>query len=519
VQILLFTVSCVYLLAFRRVVNMDPDEGIVLRGAHRILAGELPYRDFFIFYTPGSFYLTAALFRIFGDSILVARSALVFFGASVTVVAYALAKRTCSNTVALLTSALVLTTAAPYRFLVLHNWDSTFWACMAVYCAVRWSESSRWPWAFSLGTLASFTFLSEQSKGAGIYLGIFLTIFIFRACGRRVRSFRSLVVGLLWPILAVFAYFAWKHSLYPMLAAWTWPLLHYSAANRVPYGDQSWSDATRYQLLHEGALGVRILVALGLSTGFLVPALPLIGAGMLVHWARRLKCERDSRTEIFVLLCAFVAGLLVSVVLVRADINHFMYLSPLFYLPLAWILDSRIFSTRFLNFLRPFIQLYTGAAFSLLAIAVLFAALGAHDSNATRRGKIRSRAPDTVIEYVQAHAFPGQKLLIYPYLPLYNYLTDTQSPSRLDYFQPGMNTPAQAQEIIRSLQAQQVRSVLFEPSFADKIPSSWPETPLSAIANDPVADYILHNYRSCKFLKSPLGWQFEYMLRRDQPCP
>src|SRR5437667_6829101 len=87
----LFLVSCVYLLAFRNVVNMDPDEGIVLQGAHRILNGQLPYRDFFTFYTPGSFYFTAGLFKVFGDSILVARSALVFFGASLTVIAYTLA--------------------------------------------------------------------------------------------------------------------------------------------------------------------------------------------------------------------------------------------------------------------------------------------------------------------------------------------------------------------------------------------------------------------------------------------
>ena len=34
-------------------------------------------------------------------------------------------------------------TTLPYRFEVLHNWDSTLWACLAVYCAVRWLESPR----------------------------------------------------------------------------------------------------------------------------------------------------------------------------------------------------------------------------------------------------------------------------------------------------------------------------------------------------------------------------------------
>jgi hypothetical protein len=43
---------------------MDPDEGIILQGAERILRGQVPYRDFFSFFTPGSYYLLALLFKI-----------------------------------------------------------------------------------------------------------------------------------------------------------------------------------------------------------------------------------------------------------------------------------------------------------------------------------------------------------------------------------------------------------------------------------------------------------------------
>ena len=518
IYIPLFAFSCLYLLAFRGVVNMDPDEGIVMQGAHRILAGQLLYRDFFTFYTPGSFYLTAALFKIFGDSILVARSALVFFGASLTVITYALAKRSCSRTISLFIAALVLTTALPYRFLVLHNWDSTFWACLATYCAVRWSEQSRWTWAFSTGSFASFTFLSEQSKGAGIYLGLSMAMLIFGICRHRLRNIRVLLLGIFWPVMVVFVFFAAKHALESTLAAWVWPLHHYSTANRVRYGDQSWSDATRSQIFHEGPLSVRILEVLALSTGFVVPVLPLMAIGMLVYWTPKLKREFDSRSADFVLLCSLICGLLVSVVAVRADINHFVYLTPLFYLPLGWAMDAKIFSGRLCNSLRPLVQLYTVVAFGLLAMALFFTALGAHNRVTTRRGAIRSNGQETVIEYVQAHTGPGQPLLVYPYLPLYNYLTNTASPIGLDYFQPGMNTPDQAHELIQSLKLQDV-PVLFEPSFADKIPSSWPATPLSAIANDPVSDYIVRNYRPCKLLRSPRGWQFEYMFSKDKACP
>src|SRR5216683_3066496 len=149
--LLVFLLSLGYLCAFVRYSSLEPDEGILLQGGQRILDGQIPYRDFFSFYTPGSFYFTALLFKIFGNSIVVARGALVFFGASFAAVTYVLARRTCSQAIALLVGILVAMTAVPYRFLILHNWDSTFWACLATYSAVRWLESSRGLWAFAAG--------------------------------------------------------------------------------------------------------------------------------------------------------------------------------------------------------------------------------------------------------------------------------------------------------------------------------------------------------------------------------
>ena len=76
----IFAVTVAYLWIFRRYTSLEPDEGIVLEGAQRILRGEVLYRDFFSYFTPGSYYFLALLFKIFGSSFLVARTALVFFG-------------------------------------------------------------------------------------------------------------------------------------------------------------------------------------------------------------------------------------------------------------------------------------------------------------------------------------------------------------------------------------------------------------------------------------------------------
>ena len=54
-------------------------------------------------------------------------------------------------------------------------------------------------------------------------------------------------------------YFGTQHSLSLMLADWFWPLQHYAAANRVPYGYQNWSDSTRHMLFGSGPWSVRLM--------------------------------------------------------------------------------------------------------------------------------------------------------------------------------------------------------------------------------------------------------------------
>ena len=82
---------------------------------------------------------------------LVARTVLVFFGAAYTVITYLLARRVCSRNATLSVAVIVTVTTLPYRFLALHNWDSTFWACLAVYC--RFLESPRWTWALAVALI------------------------------------------------------------------------------------------------------------------------------------------------------------------------------------------------------------------------------------------------------------------------------------------------------------------------------------------------------------------------------
>ena len=526
IALALFLLSFLYLCVFRHVTALEPDEGIILQGAQRILTGQVLYRDFFSFYTPGSYYALALIFRIFGSSLAVARTALALTGAILSVVSYLLARRVCSRTVALTLAALATLTTLPYRFLVLHNWDSTLLACLAIYSAVRLLEMPGRKWAFALGSLASLTVLFEQSKGAGLCLGLslgFLAVFLLQ--GRRPllipRQILAMIFGLAWPFVITFAYFATQHATSTMLADWLWPLQHYSLANRVPYGYQNWSDDTRHLLFGTGSLLERLVKALAVSPCLWIPALPLFAIGLLAYWIVQTRARRapDPKSAYYIIVTAAFAGLFLSVLIARADIIHFMYLQPLNCLVLAWLLDGRDLPGRLLRSARPFLAAYVVIALGALGLAPLALVGSAANQVATRRGVVWTRGKDTVIDYVQAHVPAGEIILVYPYLPLYYYLTGTFSPSRYDYFQPGMHTREQANEIIGQLASRRVKIVLFETSFTQKIPHSWPETPLTAIAEDRVGEYIARNYRPCRGLTSPSDWRFLFMVRKDLLCP
>jgi len=522
----IFALTVAYLWVFRHYTSMEPDEGIVLEGAQRILRGEVLYRDFFSYFTPGSYYFLALLFKIFGSSFLVARTALVFFGGVYSTVAYLLARRVCSRTSAIFTAGIVTLTTLAYRFEVLHNWDSTLWACLAVYCAVRWLESPRWTWAFATGSLASVTCLFEQSKGAGLVLGLGVGLaavaFLDRQKSLWNRAIGSgLAVGMAWPLVATLTYFGVQHSLSLMLADWFWPLQHYSQANHVPYGYLNWSDASRHLFFGSGPLLQRAITMLAISPCFVVPVLPLAAVGLLIYWLVQMWRNHALGTVAahYVVVCSALSGLLLSVVMGRADIIHFMYLMPLFALVLGWMMDGRDIPGRLFGRIRPLFIAYVLTAFLLFSAPTLLRTLNARDQIRTRRGVVRVPSPDTVVESVQAHVAAGEKILIYPYLPLYYYLTDTASPTRYEYFQPGMHTPQQAQEMLAEISAARVPVVLFDTSFWAKIPTSWPGTPLSAIVRDPIADYIQSEYRMCKILNSPDDWKFLFMVRKDLACP
>jgi hypothetical protein len=559
IALAIFLLSLAYLRFFFNYTTINSDEGFVLQGAQRILGGEMPHRDFFSFFTPGSYYWMALFFKLFGSSMGVARAVLMVEGGLFSVFTYLAARRVASRPSALLAAYCVTLTSLPFRFSVLHNWDSTLWACLALYAALRFLERPGTGWALATGSLTAFTCLFEQSKGAGLVLGLsagFL-ILAWRSLSSRApmhendaamplldkegqgvveslattlnpsptsRGASFMAAGFAAPFLLTFLYYGLHHGLPQLLADWLWPLHHYYAIAKTPLGYQMLRSTT-LEAIYSGPPAAIVLALLITAPWYIIPVLPFLAIFGLIYWSTEAGPEDSarSRRSYYVLTSTTLVGLLAATLATgRPDFTHLVYQSPLFFLVLSWIVDGRDIRYSLLKAVKPLVVSLLLLSFTAFALTLLWPPLNARQRLETRRGTLKAEGADHVIDYVQAHVSPGETMLVYPYMPFYYYLTATRSPGRFEYIMPGFNTPEQVQEFLAELAADRTRVVLFEPSYRQKLVAmaAFPSiTPEVLAARDPVEDYITTRYRACASLTSQNFWRFAFMIRKDLPCP
>ncbi len=128
-----------------RLILGTNDEGIYLDAAERILHGQKPYVDFFGYMSPGSFWMQALAFRLFGVTMAAGRVLVILYIALECALIYWLVERFASRATAIVTTLFFLAfqTADPSMLTAQHRWDSSAFALASIaLCVAR--ASARW---------------------------------------------------------------------------------------------------------------------------------------------------------------------------------------------------------------------------------------------------------------------------------------------------------------------------------------------------------------------------------------
>lgn len=178
--LILFGAFLAYLVAKSRFGINVYDEGLALLGAQNVIAGQVPYRDFWTVYPPGSFYLDAALFKVFGSSILVellAGCAIAFFTVAS---AFFVTKRVTGQKYAilsliLLVGLMLLVGVAGLVYSIL-DWAAMLISLVACIYLFRLRAYDRTRDAFILGLITALSMLFRIDTG--FYLFVALSVIL-----------------------------------------------------------------------------------------------------------------------------------------------------------------------------------------------------------------------------------------------------------------------------------------------------------------------------------------------------
>jgi Dolichyl-phosphate-mannose-protein mannosyltransferase len=228
-----FAIFVVYVWSSNYWVDLT-DEGYFLYLASRVHQGDLPYRDFDTYYTPGVFYLYATAYHLFGVSIMPVRVLMAAMRVICALLLYGLTRRVAPPPFAVLPFLVVAAVDPMPVFPEPHpSWTAMMATLLTLEAIVRHAETGRLRWVVAAGAAAGLAYAFKQNAGAfaALAVGGYLLFRPRPETGRLLAAARvlyalvlsaavtvllapaldELVAAALWlPVLATLALLLWQ---------------------------------------------------------------------------------------------------------------------------------------------------------------------------------------------------------------------------------------------------------------------------------------------------------------------
>jgi hypothetical protein len=152
------------------------DAGTLGQSAERVLAGQLPHRDFDELYSGGLSFLYAAMFAMWKPSVLAMRLVLYGFFLGWIPAVYYIARRIAPRGIAVVAVLLCVVWSIPVYPAEVPSWYNLYFATFGIAALFRYLDSSRARWLVAAGVCGG---LSCLAKITGLYYVAAVALFMF----------------------------------------------------------------------------------------------------------------------------------------------------------------------------------------------------------------------------------------------------------------------------------------------------------------------------------------------------
>lgn len=476
----LVVAAALLVVAARDRLGRIEDEGVVSYSAERVLEGRVPYRDFWHYAAPGTFYLYAGAYRAFGTTAATARGVAAAVGLGVLLLLYRTARRFLPDADAALFAAAYGLVSLPIWPVATYHWPSTLAALLAAEAFLAGRPGL-------CGAAAALTAATHQGKGALLLGGIALAAAVGPRPGAAAAR-RALLRGAAGAA---------------MVAAPVLAFLHAEGALRPLV-------AQTLLLTENGSLG---LPYFGDSGGPLWPRLGAVlvayGAPAGLAWGLWRGVRRPAENPALAPAAALGASLWASA-LYRPDGIHLLFSSPL----AALVAYRGAVSAG----PRAAAAVRLAAAYAAAVAAILFAWNAARWVDVpTRRGLLRE-APGSEgaawVAAVEARVPPGGRTFLFPYASGVYFLAGVRNATSFEVLKPGVqNTEAHVARALAELEADPPAYVFDGWGiWRTRHRAAFPAAPARVFAVHPLADFLVARYEPETSVAGMLVWR-----RRDAP--
>lgn len=152
------------------------DEGFLNLAADRIISGNIPYRDFFLTTTPGTYYILSAAYLLLGKSLIVSRIIYILFVLGILyIVDKVYELKTLNKVVALVSISILFWGRGALGF---YNVEALFFILLTFYFLILGLDSKSPRLVFVSGLLIAVSALFKQSYGTWVGLGFLVLILL-----------------------------------------------------------------------------------------------------------------------------------------------------------------------------------------------------------------------------------------------------------------------------------------------------------------------------------------------------
>jgi hypothetical protein len=432
------------------------DEGVVALGGWRILAGQVPYRDFFEVVLPLPLLTLAGAYRLLGVTVAAGRAVAVLYSAALAALLLAYSRRLLARPLFQAAAVAPLVSCGVAAWLLpSHHWLADLFAVGALLAFDLAADRGRAAWAAGGGALAALCAMTLQDQGGLLLVGLALWCLLAAPKESRARMAAAAAAG----AGAVFAALAWW--LLPRVSAATllydWALFPLSRYHRFANNAAGFVRTARETAaLWRTGIFWREPVAFGLWNAKVL----LVAAEMVAAWivcAVGLMRRREAGWRFSLLAagaCAFLLPTFRCLALVNLE-----WALPMAGLAAAWGLErwaGRGDRQRRAAGLTAAVVVFVFAGAGLARLPGLLNAQG--PMVMTPAGAVgplphsQARELQGIVDAVAARLHPGEPLFATGFMGMLNLLTGHPSPAPFDVFlPPGYTSPSQVSEAISAL--------------------------------------------------------------------